>query len=107
MLRALYQFAKSTDMDPEQGKREKQRIESEVKLYRGDVLLSKRHADVLRETGAARAEYRKTRNAMGNDTPWYLPPDAVSALNSADRMVEVLDNISIERTENAEPNLEG
>lgn len=87
MLRALYRFAKVTDMPREDGAREKRYIESVVAKYRADIGLSKHYADVLLLTGRARTDYRKARYA-GDD---------IAALDAADRMTEALDNISIPR----------
>lgn len=87
MLRALYQYAKATDMSRDDGAREKRYIETVVAKYRADMELAKYHADMLLHTGNARAEYRKARNASDDD----------AALEAADKLVDTLDNIPIKK----------
>lgn len=99
MLRALYAYAKRTDMDPEQGRREKGKIEEAVRRRRADYELARYRAEQMKVTGVAMSDYRKARNAMGSVTALYLPPEVVAALVAADRIAEALDNIPIERGE--------
>lgn len=92
-LRALYRYAKATGMPPEQGRQEKAKIEEAVRSYRADAALAKHHAEVLRDTGAARAEYRKARKDA-QITP-YLPADLTAVIAAADKIVEALDGMQI------------
>ena len=94
MLRALYQYANAAHMDAERGKREKAKITEAVRQYQADMELVRHTADVRRDTGMARAEYRKARKAA-QITP-YLPSDLVAAIAAADKIVEAMDNIPVD-----------
>ena len=94
MLRALYQYAKATDMDAERGRREKAKITEAVRKYQSDMELVRHAAELQRDTGEARAEYRKARKEA-QITP-YLPADLVSVIAAADKIVETLDGIPVE-----------
>lgn len=91
MLRALYQFARATDMDPEQGKREKGKIQEIVQTYRLHGW-----AHMTLRTGAARAAYRKARKAMADGTELYLPEQAVAVIAAGDALVEAMDRVKVE-----------
>lgn len=93
MLRALYQHARATHMDPERGKREKSKISEAVRQYQADMELVRHAAEVQRETGTARAEYRKARKDA-QITP-YLPADLIAVIAAADKIVEALDGMQI------------
>lgn len=77
MLRALYAFARTSQMDMEQGKREKARVQAACKKW----LLDEQYAIFLGQlqirTEAARTAYRKERTQ-----------------ENADKLLEVLDNVA-------------
>lgn len=100
MLRALYAFAKQTEMTPEQGKQEKAKILDTVRTYRSDQELVFHCARVLTMTGAARADYRKARNAMEKACAEDRQDMTLLSIAAADRIVEALDNIPIRGHEN-------
>lgn len=87
MLRALYQYAKATEMPRDQWAREKRYVEAVVAKYCTDMELVKHCADVMLRTGHARADYRKARNAR----------DDTAAMEASDKLVEALDNIAISK----------
>ena len=93
MLRALYQYAKATHMDAERGKREKSKISEAVRQYKADMELVRHTADVRRDTGMARAEYRKARKDV-QITP-YIPADLIAVIAAADKIVEALEGVPI------------
>ena len=96
MLRALYQYAKTTHMDAERGKREKSKISEAVRQYKADMELVRHTAEVRLVTGMARAEYRKARNAMREHEAMCLPADLIAVIAAADRIVEALENVPID-----------
>jgi len=89
MLRALYDYARQVNMPSERGKVEKKKIEAAVKSCQADRKLAKYHADILRDTGAERVAYRQARHAG----------DTTAAIEAADRIVSLLDNVAIESRE--------
>lgn len=82
MFRNLYDFAKRVQMNPAQGKREKQRIWATCKKYALDQELAKYQAQVILETEQVRREYRKA-----------------PSLEAADRLMLALDNIPVKKPE--------
>ena len=99
MIRALYDFHRGhPEIGTEAGRIEKQLIETTVRAYRADRDLARHIGKIMLATGAARAEYRKARKNFMANAAW-MPPEFVSALAAADRIVEALDNIPIEEPE--------
>lgn len=94
MLRALYRYAKETNMEAEKGRLEKAKISDAVRQYKADQDITRHCAELMRDTGAARAEYRKARNAM-QGAELYLPPEVIAVIAAGDNIVEILDNIPI------------
>lgn len=95
MARALYQFARAASLTAEDGRREKAKIVETVRRYRNDERHAILRAELSRETGAARAEYRKARKDMGAAAA-YLPAQIVAVIAAADRLVEIMDGMMIE-----------
>lgn len=96
MVRALYQFARAASLTPEDGRREKAKIVEAVRRYRNDERSAMERAEFYRDTGAARAAYRKARGEIGKATTLYLPPEVVAVIAAADRLVETMDGMKIE-----------
>lgn len=94
MVRSLYQFAREASLTPEDGRREKAKIVEVVRRYRNDERYAVQRAEINRETGAARAEYRKARKDMGAAAS-YLPAQVVAVIAAADRLVEIMDGMQI------------
>lgn len=86
MMRALYTQARQADMPPEQGRREKNKIEETVRRYYSDLRLVDHVASISINTSGSRAAYRKAR-AAGDDA---------AALAAADHFMEILDNMPVE-----------
>lgn len=100
MVRSLYQFARAASLTPEDGRREKAKIVEAVRRYRNDEQHAVQRAALNRDTGAARAAYRKARRDMGNAAALYLPPEAVAVIAAADRLVEIMDGMQIGADDN-------
>ena len=96
MMRSLYAFYRLQQPDAEAGRREKAKIADTVRRFQASQDAAKRYGEIMRDAGAARAEYRKARNDMGSATALYLPAPVVAVIAAADRIVETLDNMRIE-----------
>jgi len=84
MFRSLYEYARQTHMDPEQGRREKLRILQQCKRHLLDDLYVKYVADLNMNTEQARTAYRKAKTKE-------------EALAAADRLVEAIEHIPVVR----------
>ena len=84
MMRSLYQYAKATDMPPEQWAREKMMVEAACKQYRLDRDYAIHCGKVQCAVSMAMCDYRKAETKS-------------KALAAADRIVEALDNVPVRR----------
>ena len=84
MFRALYEYARSTHMNSDQGIREKQRILFQCKRYLLDADYAKYAAERTLRMEQAMRDYRKAQS-----------PE--EALRAANKLVEAIDNVPVKK----------
>ena len=67
MLRCLYSSLKAGTIDRESAMAEKRQLMEDYRVYKFQADMGKHWADVIKETEAARAEYRKSRTLENAD----------------------------------------
>lgn len=82
MFRNLYDFARRSEMDMEQGRREKQQILRTYRLYKADQEYALNFGRLMCDCDIAKCNFRKAETVG-------------QALDAADRIIEALDRIPV------------